>query len=132
MKTKAIGLLVILAAVGGVVAYKVATKSDDRAAASPAIAGSPRVLLFADLSEADEDCGCGKIIRAVRDVAAKGVATRENDDALGRMYKVTTNPTVVILDGQGHEQARYEGESKDTIAKLSADLDMLKTGPRGR
>ncbi len=130
MKTKLIGLLVILAAVGGVVAYKVATKSDDRAVAATPIAGSPRVLLFADLGEADEDCGCGKIIRAVRGLAAKGVATRENDDELGRRYKVTTNPTVVVLDREGHEQTRYEGESKDTIAKLSADLDKLASGPR--
>lgn len=130
MKTKLIGLLVIFAAVGGVVAYKVVTKSDDRAAPATAIAGTPRVLLFANLAEADEDCGCGKIIRAVRGVAAKGVATRENDDELGHKYKVTTNPTVVILDREGHEQARYEGESKDTLGKLSADLDKLAGGPR--
>ena len=131
MKTKLIGLLVMLAAVGGVVAYKVIAKSDDRAAASPAnTTGAPRVLLFADLAEADEDCGCGKIIRAVRGVAAKGIATRENDDELGRKYKVTTNPTVVILDRDGREQGRYEGESKDTIAKLSADLDKLPTRAR--
>lgn len=130
MKTKIIGLLVILAAVGGVVAYKVAAQNPDSTAAAPTNAASPRVLLFADLSEADDDCGCGRIIRSVREVATRGVATRENDDELGRKYKVTTNTTVVILDGEGREEARYEGESKDTVAKIRAHLDKLQAGSR--
>ena len=134
MKTKLIGILVIAAAVAGVVVYKVAAKPKEQgAAAAPAVAGkAPRVLLFADLGEADEDCGCGQIIRSVREVAAHGVATRENDDDLGKKYKVTTSPTVVILDGDGHEQARYEGESKSTIAKLRDDLAKLESGTPAR
>lgn len=130
MKTKSIGLLVIAAAVAGVVIYKVAAKPKAEAAATaPATGGkAPRVLLFADLGEADEDCGCGQIIRSVREVAAHGVVTRENDDGLGKKYKVTTSPTVVILDGEGHELSRYEGESKSTIAKLRDDLAKLDGG----
>ncbi len=125
-KTKLIGILVILAAVAGVVAFKVATKSNDQPVASTATGA--RVLLYADLREADEDCGCGQIIRAVRDASAHGVVTRENDDGLGRSFKVTTNPTVVILDGHGHEETRYVGESKATIAQLREHLAKLQGG----
>ena len=132
MKTKLIGLLVIAAAVAGVVVYKVAAKPKDQAAAAAPAGKAPRVLLFADLGEADEDCGCGHIIRSVREVAAHGVVTRENDDDLGKKYKVTTSPTVVILDGEGHEQSRYEGESKSTIAKLREDLAKLESGAPAR
>ncbi len=128
MKTKLIGLLVIAAAVAGVVVYKVAAKPKAPVAAATANGKVPRVLLFADMGEADEDCGCGQIIRSVREVAAHGVVTRENDDDLGKRYKVTTSPTVVILDGEGLEQSRYEGESKTTIAKLRDDLAKLDGG----
>lgn len=127
MKTKVIGLLVILAAVAGVVVYKVATKPKEQPAAV-ASANGARVLLYADLAEADDDCGCGQIIRAVREAAGRGVPTRENDDTLGRTFKVTTNPTVVILDANGYEEARYEGESKATIAKLRDHLAKLEAG----
>ncbi len=130
MKTKLIGLLVISMAVAGVLAYKFATHSKEQTAAAPAAANGTRVLLYADLSEADEDCGCGQIIRAVRDASAHGVVTRENDDELGRSFKVTTNPTVVILDGHGHEETRYVGESKATIAQLREHLAKLQGGAR--
>ncbi len=134
MKTKPIGILVIVAAVAGVVVYKVAAKSNHPAAATSSAnaANAPRVLLFADLGEADEDCGCGQIIRSVREASAHGVVTRENDDALGKKYKVTTSPTVVILASDGHEEARYEGESKSTLAKLRAGLAKLETGAPAR
>ncbi len=128
MKIKWVGILAIVAAVAGVVVYKVATRSNDGSATvASANRNAPRVLLYADLGEADEDCGCGQIIRSVRDAASRGVVTRENDDALGKKYKVTTNPTVVILDPSGNEDARYEGESKATLAKLRDHLTRLES-----
>ena len=125
MRTNAIGLLVIAAAVAGVVGYKLVTKQNEPAATAPAV--NARILLYADLGEADSECGCGEIIRAVRDASRHGVPTRENDDALGRELEVTVSPTVVILDAKGHEQARYEGESDATIARLLDSLAKLET-----
>ena len=86
------------------------------------------MLLFANLGEADDACPCGDIIRAVRGASAKGMATRENDDALGHEYKVTVEPTVIILDTSGHEQVRFEGESKATRDKLVAELSKITDG----
>ena len=122
---KWIGIALIAAAVVAIIAYKTIGSSDQP---TPTASGNARVLLFANLGEADDACPCGDIIRAVRDVSAKGIATRENDDALGREFKVTVEPTVIILDTSGHEQARFEGESKSTRDKIVAELSKLTAG----
>lgn len=124
MKWLAIAL--IAAAAVGIIAYKTIGGSDG--ASANANGSAPRVLLFANLDEADDDCPCGEIIRGVRGVAAKGIPTRENDEALSREHKVTVEPTVIILDTSGHEQARFEGESKSTRDKLLAELSKLTEG----
>ena len=82
--------------------------------------------MFADLREIDEVHGCGDIIRSVRDAAACGGATRKNDDARGRANHVIVNPTVVILDADGKEQARFEGGSGATIDALKTALGQLE------
>jgi len=124
--TKWLGLAAIAAVAIGIVGYKSFTREDASAVEAPAAQdNAPRVLLFADLREADESCGCGEIIRAVRGAAQRGVPTRENDSELGRAHRVTVEPSVIILDAQGRESARYEGESGETIAALQKDLDAL-------
>jgi len=123
---KWIGLAVIAAAAAAVLVYKF-TSPPGAAPPPPAAAGQPpRVLMFVDLREIDEAHGCGDIIRAVRAAATRGVPTRENDDALGRAHHVTVEPTVVILDRNGREQARFEGESGATIDALHAALAELQ------
>jgi hypothetical protein len=115
-----IGVLTLL--VGGIVAYKALVRSG----ATPAhTAPTPRVLLFADLREADDECPCGAIIRAVRASAARGIATRENDEALARAHRVTVEPTVLFVDPSGREISRYEGESAESLQRLRAALDKL-------
>ena len=85
------------------------------------------VVLVANMAEADDRCGCGDIIRSVRDARAKGVTTREIDTRTGKTeatkYRVLVGPTVVFLDGAGAEIRRYEGESSDTIKELQSDLE---------
>ena len=118
-----IGIAAIAAGALGLVGYKTLTRGD--APAPVAQQKPPRVLLFADLREADESCGCGEVIRAVRAAAARGVPTRENDEALGREHHVTVQPTVILLDAAGREAARREGESEATISALKKDLDAI-------
>jgi len=123
---KWIGLAVIAAAAAAVLVYKATSKPSSAPAAATAADRAPRVLMFADLREIDEAGGCGDIIHSVRAAAARGVPTRENDDALGRAHHVTVEPTVVILDRTGQEQARFEGESGATIEALHAALAKLQ------
>lgn len=123
---KWIGIAVIVAVAAMIIAYKSIGSSES--ATSNADGNSPRVLLFANLGEADDACPCGDIIRAVRGASAKGIATRENDDALGRDHKVIVEPTVILLDASGHEQARFEGESRATKDRLVAELSRLTEG----
>ena len=123
---KWIGLTLIAGAAAAVLVYKATSTSSGAPAPTSAADHVPRVLLFADLREIDEEHGCGDIIRSVRDVAAHGIPTRENDDSLGHAHHVTVEPTVVILDPSGAEQARFEGESGATIDALHAALAKLK------
>ncbi len=90
----------------------------------------PEVVLVADLREAGESCGCGQIIRLVREAAQRGVAVREIDprkepDA-GRAYGIVVAPAVALLDGNGKVTRRLVGEDADTIKALREALSNLK------
>lgn len=138
MKRSWIGVLALALLVGGVLLAK-SMKSPP--APGPAASGSatvtashtsPEVILFADPGEAEDSCGCGQIFRAVRAAHTRGVRTREVDPErekdVVREYRVTVEPTVILLDGNGRELSRREGESGETIAALQADLDRLAAG----
>ena len=92
-----------------------------------AVASSQSILLYADASEAESACGCGEIIRMVRGARDRGVAVREvSPDDPGdvvKKYRLTVAPTVLLLDDEGEATARHEGESKEVISALAADLD---------
>ncbi|HWL85671.1 MAG TPA: hypothetical protein VNO21_07705 [Polyangiaceae bacterium] len=90
----------------------------------------PRIVLVADLGEAEDEGGCGKIIRMVRATAGRGVPTIEidpeksPDDA--KKYKALLIPTVIVTSEMGEESQRYQGESAETIRRLEEELDKLR------
>jgi len=92
-------------------------------------ASHPTLILFADLREADSSCGCGEVIRAVREAAKNGVALYEvepgSTDTMATRYAMKTSPTVLLLGTDGTEQARFEGEGPDTIQGLRSRLQGL-------
>lgn len=117
-----LGLGVLVVAIATVLVVKLTRTASE---APPRVSSlAPRVLLYADLGEIDEH-GCGDIIKAVRAAGTRGIATRENDAALGKQHHVTIEPTVVILDADGKEQARFEGESDATIDAVRTALTKL-------
>lgn len=120
MTLRWLGLSLLVAAVVTLLVVKSSSKTTS--APAPAAPGVPRVLLWADLREAEDACVCGEIIRTVRAAANRGVVTRENDDALGKEHRVTVEPTVIVLDAQGREEARYEGEESSTLTKIRDHL----------
>lgn len=126
VKGKWIGLVSVALIAVGIIAYKAHGKQD--AASAPAF---PRVLLVADLREAD-DAGdpCAQIIHDVRAARARGVAVErlrpDSKSELLDRYHVLTAPTVLILDPMGQVVSRYEGEGKQTVAALHSQLDQLQ------
>jgi hypothetical protein len=98
-------------------------RADDKKAPQPA------VVLVANLREAGEDCGCGRMIHLVREAAKRGVAVREIDPAkepsAGRAYGLTVVPAVAFLDAEGHVSRRFAGEDADFKA-LGDALAALK------
>ena len=92
-------------------------------------AGQTTLVLFADLREADTSCGCGEVIRMVREAARNGVPLHELEpgtaDVLVQRHGLTTSPTVLVLGPDGREQARFTGEGADTLQGLRARLQGL-------
>lgn len=135
MKRGWLGLVVIFALAGAVLAAKTCRAPAPAApTASAPAAASAQVVLFADPAEAESSCGCGEVFRAVRAAAARGVTLREvdpqKDPAAVREHRVTVTPTVLVLDGLGHEVRRHEGESTEALAALRADLAQLQGATR--
>ncbi len=127
---KRIGLAVVLAATVVVVAYKAAGRRGEPRL--PAAARGPAVVLVADAREADSDCGCGEIVRRVRAAKARGVSVAElaPDDGAVRRYGITVAPTVVFLGTAGEVVSKREGEARETVAAVSAELDRLERAAR--
>jgi len=128
MKANWIGLGVVAVAAITMIAYKTHVSPGTSAVDASRI---PRVLLVADLSEADaEGDGCADIIRSVRATAARGITVQElnadtKSDLLGR-YRVLTVPTVLILDPKGEVVSRFEGEGRQTVSAVRTALEELQ------
>jgi len=129
-------LVVVAAALGGVLWMKSQATSEDppTAQAEPAVGASTSVLLFADPREAEARCGCAEVIRLARGTGGvPGVVFREFDTREGtpeaKQYRVRVSPTVIITDAAGAEEARFEGESGDVIARLQGAVSSLRDKP---
>ena len=129
-----VGSLVLLA-VALVLWLKPSRSTSQTAEAeNPAVPSAAiQVLLFADPREAESSCGCGQIIRMVREVDLPGVIAvqefdpRRDPEAL-RLHSVQVAPTVVIAGGDGVERERFEGESPEVIDALRGALEAVTSG----
>ncbi len=128
MKVNWIGLVLVLLVAGAIIGYKTHRPATRNEAGKAAL---PRVLLVADLSEADAaGDACAEIIHLVRAARDRGIAVRElepasKSDLLARFH-VLTVPTVLILDRGGQVVSRFEGEGRGTVAALRAGLQQLR------
>jgi hypothetical protein len=88
------------------------------------------VLLFADMREVGSRCGCGAVIDMAREagqnasVSYSEIDIRKNAEQASK-HGVRVNPTVIIVDPDGHERSRFEGESPEVLDRLSEALGAL-------
>jgi hypothetical protein len=128
MKVKWIGLFGVVLIASTIIGYKVHVSREMGAASATT---PPRVLLVADLSEANAaGDSCADIIHLVRAARDRGIPVQElqagsNPDLLSR-YHVLAIPTVLILDHNGKEVARYQGEGRETVEAVRTGLDQLR------
>jgi hypothetical protein len=128
-RKKWIGLAAVLVIAGAIIGYKVYVSPKSPAPAS--VANLPRVLLVAELSEADATGdSCAEIIHLVRSARDRGITVQElepdsKSDLLTRCH-VLTIPTVLIMDGNGQVVSRFEGEGRDTVKAVRARLEQLQ------
>jgi len=123
VKARVGGVALVVGAVAAIAIYKAATAGSSPAA-SPVPAATPSVVLVADMREAESECGCGEIIRSVREAGDRGVTVllAEPGSEAARTYRATVSPTVLFLDARGEVEARYEGEEADTVDAIAARL----------
>lgn len=126
VKTFSLTAVVVIAAV--IIGIKIHLAANTQAMNNSA---KPRVLLVANLAEADEEGdACAEIIHLVRASHDRGIAVQEVDprkkSPLISQFEVTVVPTVLILDANGKETSRLEGEGRDVIQKLRRELAQLK------
>lgn len=125
---KWIGLAAVAFTVVSIVTYRAQVTLRTPTADADAL---PRVLLVADLREADsEGDACAEIIRSVRAARTRGVAVQELDPGtesdLLRRYQILTVPTVLILDPNGKVLSRFEGEGRHIVTAVRIQLDQLR------
>lgn len=125
MKVNWPGILAVALVAIAITAYKVHVKHETVVG----VAGLPRVLLVADLSEADSADACAEIIHSVRAARERGVPVQElSPDSKSEMlhrYRVLTVPTVLILDRSGQVVSRFEGEDRQTVVAVRTQLAQL-------
>lgn len=127
MKIQWIGLGAVALAASAIIAYKTQFLPQAQAAN----AAPPRVVLLAELSEADNaGDSCAEIIHLVRAARDRGIAVQElspdsKSDLLARFHLLIV-PTVLILDLNGREVSRYEGEGRNTVKALRTSLEQLR------
>ncbi len=130
MKSRLFAVIAIFAAVAVIIGYKHLHNTPGQSTMDAGI--GPGVVLVADLSEAEEKCACGEIIRAVRAARQKGVATQEftadSKSEMLKQYRILTAPTVLFFDAKGKEIARYEGEDKKTVEEIRSQLKRMAEG----
>lgn len=124
MKVKWSGIIAVTVIVVAITAYKAHIKN-------ATVAGNsvPRVLLVADLSEADSADPCAEIIHSARSARERGVQVLElspdSKSEMLRRYRVLTIPTVLILDRNGQVVSRFEGEDRKTVSAVRSQLAQL-------
>ena len=127
-KLKIVAAIGILAAAVAIVGWREAERLQVTAAGSP-LRLRPQVILFVDLSEEDEEAGCGAIIHAVRTAAKRGVVTEEIDARepgdRAKKYRLLIAPAVIVLDADGRELRRFEGEAADTVKAVRSEVERL-------
>lgn len=127
MKGKWIGLIAVALIAGSIIAYKRHRSQESQAST----AAPPRVLLVADMGEANSaGDACAEIIRLARAARDRGIAVQElspdSKSGLLARYHVLAIPTVLILDRNGQVVARYEGEGPDTVKAVRIGLEKLQ------
>lgn len=131
MKKNALYVIVLLVIAAGLVIFKQRTASRST---NPEVS-FPAVVLIADLREADSpNDTCVQIIRVVREARSRGVKVLElmpnSDSSLLRNHRVVVVPTVLILDRDGRELSRFEGESVATLEAIQARMGQIPSDNR--
>lgn len=132
MKRNAVYMIIVVVLAAGLVVFKQRTLSKGT---NQEVNTLPAILLVADLREADStNDTCAQIIQVVREARSRGVRVAElmpnSDSALLKNHRVVVAPTVLVLDRDGRELNRFEGESIATLEAIRTRLNQIQSDNR--
>jgi hypothetical protein len=135
MKKNIIIVSIVLAAVAFTLWLKPSSSTDSSSdiLGIEKVHADNKVLLFADPREAGSSCGCAEVISVARSASdIPGVAFQEfdlnNSQEETSKYSVLISPTVILLNKDNTEKARFEGESSSVIKGLRQTVSSLNKG----
>jgi thioredoxin-like negative regulator of GroEL len=131
-------LALIVAAAAGVVIYKMTNRTAPApgqtavTSSTSTAPGKPVFYLFHN--PADQDEGCRRIYsfadRAERELAGKIEVKRpdvKSEKSVVEKYQVRVLPTILLVGADDVVKERFEGEEKETAARLEEMMARLKT-----
>lgn len=133
MKRVILGLVFV--AVAAVIGYKlVGQKQTPQLVTTPSSAtaqAKPIFFLFHDPSDQDE--GCRRIYafadRAERELTGRVEVKRpdvKSEKSIVDQYQVRVLPTILIVSPTGAVEGRFEGEDKETVARIEQAFSQLR------
>ncbi len=133
MKRVILGLVVV--AVIAVIGYKLMGKKPEpqpiAATSAASVQGKSAFYLFHDPSDQDE--GCRRIYafadRAEREFSSRLEVKRpdvKSEKSVVDKYQVRVLPTILIVSSAGAIEGRFEGEDKETVARIEEAFSRLK------
>ena len=131
MRTRWVGVVLVVIAAIGIVAYKQQRVRRAGGQSTPELWSSkPEIVLVVDPREADsKGDNCAEIIRLVRAAGGRGAKIQElspeSESPLLKQYRILSVPTVLILDRDGNVVSRYEGEESSTVHQIRDRLANL-------
>ena len=131
MKRNTVYVIIVIALATGLVIFKQRTVSKF----SNQEIAFPQVVLIADLREADStNDTCAAIIHVVREARDRGIRVAElmpnSDSVLLKNHRVVVTPTVLVLNRDGLELNRFEGESAATLDAIRTRLKQIQSDNR--
>jgi thioredoxin-like negative regulator of GroEL len=133
MKRVILGL--VLVAVGAVIGYKLVgqKQTPQPVTTTSSATAQAKLIFFLFHDPSDQDEGCRRIYafadRAERELTGRVEVKRpdvKSEKSIVDKYQIRVLPTILVVSPAGAIEGRFEGEDKETVARIEQAFSQLK------